>query len=103
MSIYPKFYFRPSRGEQITTVIRPAEDSAASICGVVADAKQKPVDGALVLLFRTSDGGAPDLLARCVTDDDGHFLFGPLEPEALYLIKVFKNGAKLRQLEVLTD
>lgn len=102
MSIYPKFYFRPSRGEQITTVIRPAEDPAASICGVITDSREKAVDGALVLLFRTGEGG-PELLARCVSDDDGHFMFGPLEPESLYLIKVFKNSTKLRQLEVRTD
>lgn len=103
MSTYPKFYFRPSRGEQINTVISPAEDAASSICGRVVDARGKAVDRALVLLFRADEGDAPEMLARSVTDEDGHFLFGPLEPEELYLVKVFKNDAKLRQLEIRTD
>ena len=102
MSIYPKFYFRPARGEQVTTVIRPEEEASASICGVITDSREKAVDGALVLLFRSGEG-APELLARCVSDDDGHFMFGPLEPESLYLIKVFKNSTKLRQIEVRAD
>lgn len=103
MSTYPKFYFRPSRGEQINTTISPGEDPYASICGRVADGHGKPVDKALVMLFRAGDDGEPELLGRSTTDEDGHFLFGPLEPEQLYLVKVFKNDAKLRQLEIRTD
>lgn len=103
MSAYPKFYFRPSRGEQINTVITPVEDPVSSICGKVADARGKAVDRALVLLFRADTDSGPELLARGITDEDGQFLFGPLEPEQLYLVKVFKNDAKLRELEIRTD
>ena len=34
---------------------------------------------------------------------DGQFLFGPLEPEQLYLVKIFHNNTKLRELEVSTE
>lgn len=103
MSTYPKFYFRPARGEQINTVIGPNDDSAAAICGRVIDGRGRPVEGALVLLFLTTENEAPELISRFTTDDDGHFLFGPLPPEQLYLIKVFKSDNKLRQLEIVTD
>ena len=101
--MYPKFYFRPGRGEQVTTVIAPGEEPAASICGRVVDGRGAPVEHALVLLFSAEGERTPALLARNTTDDDGQFLFGPLEPEALYLIKVFKNQTKLRELEIRAD
>lgn len=103
MSTYSKFYFRPAKGEQISTTLTPEPDESSAICGRVTDGRGRPVEGALVLLFRSEEEHAPALLARFCTDDDGHFLFGPLESETLYLIKVFKNNVKLRELEVVTE
>jgi len=102
MSIYSKFYFRPAKGEQMSTVIAPENDESACICGRVVDGKQHPVSDALVLLFST-DEDTPRLLGSFCTDSDGHFLFGPLAGERLYLIKVYKNSLKLRELEVRAD
>ena len=33
----------------------------------------------------------------------GHFIFGPLESETLYLVKVYKDSIKLRELEIKTE
>lgn len=103
MSTYSKFYFHPAKGEQINTVIRPESDVNAAIFGKIIDASDKPVSGAMVLLFRTFEEAEPELKARFCTDEDGHFMFGPLEADVLYLIKVFRNNIKIRELEVRTD
>ena len=105
MSTYSKFFFRPARGEQVETTISPAQDDAAAICGRIVDSRGDPVENALVLLFRAGgqQSDPPELTGRFITDSDGHFLFGPLDGGTLYLIKVFKNNVKLRQLEIITD
>ena len=103
MSTYSKFYFRPGKGEQINTVITPLPEESSAVCGRVVDSRGAPVTGALVLLFKSLDPSSPELIARFCTDEDGHFFFGPIEGEVLYIIKVFKNNIKLRELEVLAD
>jgi protocatechuate 3,4-dioxygenase beta subunit len=103
LSTYGKFYFRPLPGEQISTEIAPSEEPHAAICGRVLDRKGAPVTGAIVLLFLPEQDDAMTLISRFVTDEDGHFIFGPLKGGTLYLIKVFKNDIKLRELEILTS
>ena len=103
MSTYSKFYFRPAKGEQITTTITPEGDVYSAIFGRVIDAKQRPIEDALVLLFRVNDGQGPDLVSRFRSDGDGDFMFGPLESGALYLIKVYKDRLNVRELEVQMD
>ena len=103
MSTYSKFYFRPAKGEHIYTVVEPQQDDSATICGRVIDGKGRPRTGALVLLFRPAEGEAPALLGRFITDEDGHFIFGPLPGDTLYLIKIFQEAVKIRELEVRTD
>lgn len=102
MGTYSKFYFRPAKGEQINTVISPENDDSACICGRVTDSRALPVQDALVLLFST-EGDAPRLLGSFCTDSDGHFIFGPLRGDTLYLVKIYKNSMKLRELEVMAD
>ncbi|HBR07555.1 MAG TPA: hypothetical protein DD735_01525 [Clostridiales bacterium] len=103
MSTYGKFYFRPMPGEQISTELTLYEDSHAAICGRVLDRREEPVSGAVVLLFLPGPDDSLSLVSRFVTDEDGHFIFGPLDGNTLYLIKVFKDEIKLRELEIFTD
>ena len=103
MSTYSKFYFNPRKGEQVNTSITPEPDERSAICGKVLDARGKPVENALVLLFRAGEDSESDLISRFCTDEDGHFIFGPLESDILYLIKVFKNDVKLRELEIRAE
>ena len=103
MSTYSKFYLMPGRGEQITTVVTTEPEEHSSIFGRVVDQKGAPISGALVLLFYSPEGMSTNLVARFVTDEDGHFMFGPLESGALYQIKVFKNNMKVRELEIKAD
>ena len=103
MSTYSKFYLMPGRGEQVTTIVTAEPEEHSSIFGRVVDKKGSPIADALVLLLYAPEGMTTSLAARFVTDEDGHFLFGPLESGALYQIKVFKNDMKVRELEIKTD
>lgn len=100
MSTYGKFYFRPMPGEQVSAELTPSEETCAAICGRVLNLRGGPVSGAVVLLFLPGPDDAMTLVSRFVTDEDGHFIFGPLNGNTLYLIKVFKDEVKLRELEV---
>ncbi|MEG0035867.1 MAG: carboxypeptidase-like regulatory domain-containing protein [Oscillospiraceae bacterium] len=99
MGAFAKFYFRPSKGEKIHTVVSPTEDESCGICGKVADGG-KPIKDALVLLFETKGQSTNALVSSVTTDEDGEFAFGPLLEGELYLIKVYKDSLKLRELEV---
>ena len=108
MATYAKFYFRPGKGEQVNTTVTPEADGRSAICGKVLDQKGRPVPDALALLFRApeghdSQGETPVPEGRCCTDEDGHFLFGPLQSEALYIIKIYKDDGKIRELEVRAE
>lgn len=103
MSTYGRFFFRPQTGEQITTDITPEEEQHASICGRVLTPDGVPVENAVVLLFLPGEGDSLTLVSRFITDEDGHFIFGPLEGGTLYLMKVFHDDVKLRELEIRTE
>jgi len=103
MSAYAKFFFRPAKGEQISTVIVPELDDRAVISGRVVDARGRPIEDAILLLYRVNDGELPELLSRFCTDEEGQFIFGPLEGGRLYLIKVYKDGIQMRELEIKTE
>ncbi len=99
MSAFAKFYFRPSKGEKIHTVVTPKEDESCGICGTVTDG-ERGVKAALVLLFEMNGQESGKLLSSVVTDEDGEFAFGPLASGELYVIKVYKDSLKLRELEI---
>lgn len=85
------------------TTIQPDAIQAAAISGHVLGPGRRPLPGAMVLLQRPREGAAPEAVGTFITDDDGQFFFGPLEPEKLYLVKVFHNNVKLRELEIAPE
>jgi hypothetical protein len=99
VSAFAKFYFRPSKGEWIHTIAAPDDESECGIYGRVEE-KGKAVRDALVLLFKTDGEKAGPLLSAVTTDDEGEFAFGPLADGELYLIKIFRDSVKLRELEI---
>lgn len=100
MNTYQGFYFRPAKGEQVRTTMYPSTDGRGAICGRVVDAAGAPMEDVLAVLFRTEEGGELSLLGSACTDSAGYFVFGPLESEVLYYIKLYKNDLKLRELEI---
>jgi hypothetical protein len=101
LSSSAKFYFKPSEGEHIETTVRLEQEKSAAICGTVRDISGQASEGALVLLFRS--GQEKSLIDRQVTDEEGQFSFGPIEANVLYLIKVYKNNVKIRELEIVAE
>ncbi len=99
VSAFAKFYFRPSKGEKIHTVVTPKEDESCGICGKVVDG-ERAIKGALVLLFLAEGQETGKFLSSVTTDEDGEFAFGPLTDGVLYVIKVYKDSLKLRELEI---
>ena len=95
------FYFNSGENQQIETIVHISPDSRSAIYGYVKDQADNPIQDALVLLFET--GVSLDdlsLSARVFTDELGQFVFGPLISNRLYYIKVYKNTAKIRELEI---
>ena len=104
MNFFSRFYVKTSAGEQIDTTVHMDPDTRCAICGTVLDPKGAPISDALLILFKTgSEPDPPVPVSQFFTDSDGQFMFGPLESNALYLIKIFKNSIKLRELEIRTD
>ena len=99
LSAFAKFYFRPAPGEKIHTVAAAHEDEASGLFGRVTDG-EKPLGGAFVLLFEADGPAAGRLVSAVTTDVDGEFAFGPLEAGRLYLAKIYRDGVKIRELEI---
>ncbi len=99
MSAFSKFYFKPTKGEWIQTTVSPDSDSDSGIYGTVEE-KGKAVKDALVLLFRAEGEITGGFISAVITGSEGEFAFGPLIPGQLYVIKVFKDQLKLRELEI---
>jgi hypothetical protein len=96
---YTKFYFRPGAGDNIYTTVHLFPDERSAINGRVLDTKDRPIQDALVLLLDESH----TLLSAVSSDEAGCFAFGPLKPDTLYCIKVYKNDIRLRELEIRPD
>ncbi len=101
MSINGKFYFRPKQGEFLYTEYKPSMKKDCGIVGVVRISDKEFVENAMVLLFTLDDEyNSPKFVAQTRTDRDGHFFFGGLSEENLYMTKVFKEESSTRYLEI---
>lgn len=100
MSAFAKFYFRPQKGEEIQTVAVPKDDERCGIFGRIIDSDGAVVEDALVALFEAEGKSKGELLASAFSDSEGEFMFGPLESDRLYLVRVCVNNLKLRELEI---
>ena len=96
-----RFYFKPAEGEQIDTTVCIESEKSAAICGTVIDSGKRAIQDALVLLFAAE--GDKALLGNQFTDEEGQFFFGPIEGGKLYLIKIYQNNTKIRELEVVAE
>jgi hypothetical protein len=98
-----KFDFKPEENEQIEAIINIPKEPRSVIHGIVKDSKDKVVKDAVVKLFEMPNPSSPcDLipLTHTFTDECGQFLFGPLSPRKHYIIKVWINHVKIRQMIV---
>ena len=97
------FEFVPDENEQIHAIVKVPKESRSVIHGIVKDCNNKIVKDAVVKLFKMVDPRKPHCLepiTHTFTDECGQFLFGPLCPHVKYVIKVWINHVKIRELIV---
>lgn len=97
MNFSQSFYVKPAAHEVVETTVSLAADQRPALIGTVVGPGDKPVDGALITVYRADAPGAP--IGALYTDAAGRFAFGPLAPGQLYQVKVFKASEDVRALE----
>lgn len=100
MPLYPmRFAFTPDKNERIEAVVTIPKEQRAIVHGTVYDIDGNRVPDAVVRLFVCS-GDKLEPAADTFTDSDGEFVFGPVEAEKSYVVKVYVNGVTLREMTV---
>jgi len=100
MPLYPvRFAFSPGQNERIEAVVTAPKEHRAILHGTVFDTDGMPVPDAVVRLF-VCLGDKPEPKADTFTDGEGEFVFGPLEADKTYVVKVYVNGVTLREITV---
>lgn len=101
-----KVAFVPGENEQIEAVIKLPKEPRSVIHGVVKNYKDQLIENAVVKLFEADNPNNPCSLtpiSHTFTDECGQFIFGPLCPGKQYVIKVWVNDIKFRELVVCPD
>ena len=100
------FGFTPGENEQLETVIKVPEERRSIIHGFVKSHCNKPIKDAIVKLFECINHNGEQILkplTHTFTDECGQFAFGPLFPCRDYVIKVWVNDVKIRELVIHPD
>lgn len=94
------FGFTPEKNEQLDVVLKVPYEPRSAIQGVVKNHKNEVVKDAVVKLFKEKCKDPYELepITHTFTDEWGHFLFGPLEPNQKYVIKVWIEHIKNREV-----
>lgn len=98
-----KFQFTPEENEQIDAIIKVPKETRSVIHGVVLDECNKRQKDAVVKLFRVCKRNNKVILepiTHTFTDEHGQFLFGPLCPHVKYVVKVWVNHVKTREIVI---
>ncbi|HWT75562.1 MAG TPA: hypothetical protein VN258_12725 [Mobilitalea sp.] len=97
------FSFTPGENEQIETVIVIPEEHRSIIHGIVKNQCHKEIKDAVVKLYECVEHHEEHNLkplTHTFTDECGQFVFGPLWPCKSYVIKVWINDVKVRELVI---
>lgn len=100
------FSFTPGENEQLETVITIPEEHRSVIHGIVKNHCGKVVKDAIVKLYECiihHDEHILKPLTHTFTDECGQFVFGPLWPCRDYVIKVWVNDVKIREIVIHPD
>jgi len=98
-----KFSIVPCENEQIDAVIKVCKEERSVFYGVVLDECNEPVEDAVVKLLEINEDGCLDPKYHAFTDEDGQFLFGPLNPGVEYVIKIWIKHEKSRRMVIHND
>lgn len=95
-----KFSIVPCENEQIDAVIKLCKEDRSVFYGVVLDECNEPIEDAVVKLLEVNEDGCLEPKYHTFTDEDGQFLFGPLNPGVEYVIKVWMKHEKSRMMVI---
>ncbi len=99
-----KFNVKPNENEQIEAIVKVPEEPRSVIHGIVKDHTGKIVKDAVVKLFELKHPPCNmKPLTHTFTDKCGQFLFGPLCPNKVYVIKVWIDNVKIRKIVIDDD
>lgn len=101
-----KFTVTPEENEQIDAIIQVQKESRSVIHGVVLDEHNKPIEDAVVKLLKVKGSKNSTYLepiTHTFTDNCGQFLFGPLCPHVKYMVKVWVDRVKTREIVIKPD
>ena len=100
MPRYPiRFAFTPGESERVEAVVTAPRPTCSIVHGTVYDLEGCRIKDAVVRLF-ACDNNEHEPVADAVTDEDGEFVFGPLQAQQNYLIKVYVDGVTLNEITV---
>ena len=100
MPLYPmRFSVSPEQNERVEAVVALPEEKRSILHGTVYDANGCRVKDAVVRIFACMDDKLTPA-GDTFTDADGEFVFGPLLCEKRYIVKVYVNDIKLREVTV---
>ncbi len=101
MPLYPmRFAFTPGQNERVEAVVTVPKEQRAVLHGTVFDMDGARVSDAVVCLFVCCGGEVLEHTADTFTDADGEFVFGPVEADKSYVVKVYVGGVTLREITV---
>ena len=103
-----KFEFCPDENEQIEATVIVPKETRSVIHGIVKNYKNKTVKDAVVKLYEVIDftdreNYTVKPITHTFTDEFGQFLFGPLCAKKHYIIKVWINDIKVREIVISAD
>jgi len=100
MPLYPmRFAFTPGQNERIEAVVTVPKELRSIVHGTVYDLDGQRVADAVVRLFVCNEEKL-ESVSDTFTDSDGEFIFGPIEAEKNYVVKVYVNGVTLREITI---
>lgn len=101
-----KCQFDSEGGEQLKASITIPIENRNCIIGIVKNSSNYIISDAVVVLFemtKVNDKASLNPLCHSFTDENGCFVFGPLEPSKDYLIKVWTNNTRSKKLIISND
>jgi uncharacterized GH25 family protein len=99
-----KFNFQPGENEQIDAVIKVPQETRSVFHGFVIDENNKPIKNAVVkLLIEDSTNKRFQPVTHTFTDSNGEFALGPLCAHMKYVIKIWDNNVKTKQIVIKPD
>lgn len=97
-----KVDLKPSKNQN-TETIQLSNETRGIINAVVKGENGEAVENAVVVLFEAEKKETLKPIAHTFTDESGCFIFGPLETEKNYVLKIWANDVKCKEAHSFSE